>query len=195
MVSQVNIYDLFGTCYTTPEAKPELYTPSRLFLTDNGEADYKRFFTAKDYTPFVFKKSSSSKKALKEVPPCVYGQPIIDYFNSADVRTALHIRDDAKAWDLCRSPEDGFNYTSGINGSLDVYTELKGLYKILKFSGDTDGAVPTQGTQAWIRDLNWTVSRAWEPYYVDGQVAGYVEEREEGKFIFATVHGAGHMAP
>lgn len=30
---------------------------------------------------------------------------------------------------------------------------------------------------------------------VDGQVGGYVETREGGKFVFATIHGAGHMAP
>jgi serine carboxypeptidase-like clade 1 len=71
---------------------------------------------------------------------------------------------------------------------------LKGKYKILKFSGDTDGAVPTFGTQQWINDLNWTITEEWRPYMVNGQVGGYVEVREGG-FTFATIHGAGHMAP
>lgn len=70
---------------------------------------------------------------------------------------------------------------------------------MLKYSGDTDGSVPTQGTLDWIRELNWTVTDAWRPYYVmddNGaqQVAGYVEVRDGG-FTFASVHGAGHMAP
>jgi serine carboxypeptidase-like clade 1 len=46
---------------------------------------------------------------------------------------------------------------------------LKGLYKILKFSGDTDGAVPTLGTQKWIAELNWTVKEEWRPYFVNDQ--------------------------
>jgi serine carboxypeptidase-like clade 1 len=70
---------------------------------------------------------------------------------------------------------------------------------MLKFSGDTDGAVPTLGSQKWIAELNWTINEEWRPYYVldqggNQQVAGYVEVRDGG-FTFATIHGAGHMAP
>lgn len=86
---------------------------------------------------------------MKEVPPCVYGQPVIDYFNKPEVRKSLNILDSAASWDLCRSATDkpvGFDYTPNKAGSIDVYTQLKGKYRILKFSGDTDGAVPTQGT-------------------------------------------------
>jgi len=65
---------------------------------------------------------------------------------------------------------------------------------MLHFSGDTDGAVPTLGTQGWIATLNWPVTEAWRPYLVNGQVAGYLEAYHGG-FTFASVHGAGHMAP
>ena len=64
---------------------------------------------------------------------------------------------------------------------------------MLFYSGDTDGAVPTFGTLQWINELNWNVTSEWRPYMVSDQVAGYIEER--GEFTFATVHGAGHMAP
>lgn len=69
---------------------------------------------------------------------------------------------------------------------------------MLKFSGDTNGAVPTYGTRQWIRELNWTVTEEWRPYFVIdekgiNQLAGYVETRE-GNFTFATIHGAGHLA-
>lgn len=37
---------------------------------------------------------------------------------------------------------------------------------MLKYSGDTDGSVPTVGTLNWIKDLKWTVAEAWRPYYV-----------------------------
>lgn len=98
-------------------------------------------------------------------------------------------------WVLCRQK----GYTKLQEGSIEIYKKLKGQYRILKFSGDTDGAVPTYGTLQWIRDLDWTVTEEWRPYYVideagTKQVAGYVEARE-GNFTFASVHGAGHMAP
>ena len=70
---------------------------------------------------------------------------------------------------------------------------MKGKYKILKFSGDTDGAVPTYGTQQWIKELNWDVKQPWKPFYVNSQVAGYIEVRDG--LTFVTIHGAGHMAP
>lgn len=41
-------------------------------------------------------------------------------------------------------------------------------YKILFFSGDTDGAVPTYGTRRWLEDLSWDVKEAWRPWVTDG---------------------------
>lgn len=69
---------------------------------------------------------------------------------------------------------------------------------MIHFSGDVDGAVPTDGTLNWIRGMNRTIKEEWRPYYVtiDGakQLAGYVEEYDGG-LTFGSVHGAGHMAP
>jgi hypothetical protein len=42
--------------------------------------------------------------------------------------------------------------------------------------------------------LNWEVDEPWHPYYVNGQLGGYVETRDENNFVFASIHGAGHMA-
>ena len=65
---------------------------------------------------------------------------------------------------------------------------------MLHYSGDTDGAVATAGTQAWIATEDWNTTSEWAPYFVDAQVAGYWQEYEDS-FTFGTVHGAGHMAP
>ena len=52
------------------------------------------------------------------------------------------------------------DYTRGVEGSIDIYIAFKDkAYKILKYSGDTDGAVPTEGTKAWIADLGWDVTK------------------------------------
>jgi len=39
---------------------------------------------------------------------------------------------------------------------------------MLHFSGDTDGAVPTLGTQNWIAGLNLNTTEAWRPYFWNG---------------------------
>jgi serine carboxypeptidase-like clade 2 len=68
---------------------------------------------------------------------------------------------------------------------------------VLVYSGDTDGVIPTYGTKRWIEKLNWPVDqgKTWKQFMVDSQVGGYSESRDNGKFVFATIHGAGHMAP
>ena len=66
-------------------------------------------------------------------------------------------------------------------------------YKILFFSGDTDGAVPTFGSRRWIKMLNLPIKSAWRPWITDGQVSGYVINYQGLDFV--TIHGAGHMAP
>lgn len=169
----------------------ELYASSDMGMTRVGNdiKAYKKTYTAKDYTPFLFKNHPQGK-ILKEVPPCVYGTPIIEYFNSDVVRKLLHIPDKVQAFDFCT---DKITYNIGQKGSQWVYTELQNKYRIIFFSGDTDGAVPTYGSLQWINLLNWEVKEPWRAYFVEGQVAGYIEERSG--LTFATVHGAGHMAP
>jgi len=78
-------------------------------------------------------------------------------------------------------------------GSLWIYKVLKNKYKILIYSGDTDGAVNTYGTKRWLQELNWNVTSAWGPWYSQGQIAGYMQSYDGLDFV--TVHGAGHLAP
>ena len=65
---------------------------------------------------------------------------------------------------------------------------------MLFISGDTDLAVSTTGTLAWLKDMNQTVLENWRSYSADNQqVAGFTVKYEG--LIFATVKGAGHMVP
>jgi len=107
---------------------------------------YKKGFTAMEYTPWLYRHIAQDEKHLQSLPPCTFGIPLLEYFNSETVRTALHIDDSTQAWDMC---SDSIFYTSDyVNGSLAKYLAFKNSnkYRILKFSGDTDGAVPTWGT-------------------------------------------------
>lgn len=142
-------------------------------------------YTAADYTPFLGLEGSG-------LPPCTFGTPILEYYGRSDVREALNIPADVQEWTLC-SMKIAIEYHRG-QGSQWVYEALKDKYKMLHFSGDTDGAVPTIGTEKWIASMKWDVDEKWRSYLWEGQVAGYLE-KYAGELTFATVHGAGHMAP
>ncbi len=72
---------------------------------------------------------------------------------------------------------------------------MKDKYKIMFYSGDTDGAVPTYGSRRWITGLGWAEKDdgQWRPWYTNGQVSGYVQNYDGLDFV--TIHGVGHMAP
>ena len=111
------------------------------------------------------------------------------YFNRADVRKAFHILPEVGKWAGC----GGGDYEPQVEASLWIYKVLRGHMRILKYSGDSDGAVPTVGTRRWIEKLNWEIKGPYRPWIVDNQVAGYVENRDGMDFV--TIHGVGHMAP
>jgi hypothetical protein len=56
---------------------------------------------------------------------------------------------------------------------MSVLTRLHSCFLFYN-SGDLDMVIPYVGTHAWIKSLNLTVSEEWEPWFVDGQVAGLV---------------------
>jgi hypothetical protein len=140
LTSNINVYDVFGKCWTTttsPFLNGHHHKHEERMLQSG-----KNYMTAAEYTPFLNRFKRTGDDIVKMAPPCVYAKPIQDYFRNDTVKTALHVSADANAWDYCAD----INYTSGVNASYDIYVALKGKYKILKYSGDTDGAVPTYGT-------------------------------------------------
>ena len=60
--------------------------------------------------------------------------------NSDAVRTALHIPSSVQSWDLCKT---GSSYKMEPDASQWIYEALAGKIKMLHYSGDSDGAVPT----------------------------------------------------
>lgn len=127
------------------------------------------------------------------IPLCVYALPVYYYLNNRIVMDALHIPKTVTKWDFCTDKGD-LSYAKNRSGSIEIYTQLRGKYRVLVYSGDTDGVVPTYGTKAWIHNLGWPVDKKYKQFFVDNQVGGYSESRDNGNFVFATIHGAGHMA-
>lgn len=186
-VSLINSYNIFGTCWRGNQSNVRMG-----FVSDAQEH---KLLSEKQYTPFLGKyKNNFRSRNLRELPPCAWGGPIVDYFNNPLVLSQLNIDPKSPKWDFCSD----INYTPNQNATQWIYPLLKDKYNMLKYSGDADGAVPTYGTQAWINDLNWDIIEPWRPYYITNmygqQVGGYVERRS-GNLWFASIHGAGHQAP
>lgn len=106
----------------------------------------------------------------------------------------MNIPDSIGDWGMCNYT---FNYSSSTKGSQWIWEEMKNSgkdYRLLKYSGDTDGAVPTIGTEHWIKELNWPILEKYRPFFLEsGELGGYIEVRDG--LTFATVHGSGHMVP
>lgn len=94
---------------------------------------------------------------------------------------------------MCQGDESKFEYYPQEEASKWIYNVLKNKIKILFYSGDTDGALPTSGSKAWIKTLNWTRKEDTRQWKTDLQVSGFVEQYDGMDLI--TVHGTGHMAP
>ena len=90
LTRDVNVYNIYGICYGTEE-NPQM----------NGK---RKGVTAQQYTPWIYK----GREELNDssLPPCTFGVPIMEYFDRADVRAALHISDLIGEWELCTNNID-----------------------------------------------------------------------------------------
>lgn len=182
LVEKVNVYDVYRECYYDDGSNR---VGSAMI---NGQLKtYKKGMTAHEYTPFLFKRNP---ELLKIVPPCIYGSGTTDFFNRQDVRDAFHVETD-QVWEMCT---DRIDYDSGEIASQWIYPILKehGI-RAMHFSGNADGAVPTQGTRDWIESLGWKTIRPYSPFYIENkQVGGFVKEYEG--ITYTSIQGIGHMA-
>ncbi|KAI9402600.1 hypothetical protein POPTR_001G291800v4 [Populus trichocarpa] len=126
---------------------------------------------------------------------------IYGWANGETVRDALHIRKGTiKDWRRCNKT---LAYSYNVESTVDYHRNLtKKPYRSLIYSGDHDMTIPYIGTHEWIESLNLTIKYDWEPWFVDGQVAGYAmlyadnaQDYITYDLTFATVKGGGHTAP
>jgi carboxypeptidase C (cathepsin A) len=189
----VNIYDVYRKCYPSFQ---------KFSNYNNKNKSY-------NYTPWLFKGLSNKfsinknfleyleedkKPNLKLTPPCTDSFGPDKFFNDVSVKLSLNVRTDL-TWEMC-SEQLGMRYKLDEKASYYLYPKLitSGL-RILIFSGDTDGAVPYNGSQKWISNLKLPVKSAWRSWRADdaNNIAGY-RTIYEG-LTFVTVKGTGHMVP
>ncbi|XP_068657169.1 serine carboxypeptidase-like 2 [Aristolochia californica] len=123
-----------------------------------------------------------------------YGYMLSSHWaNNDTVQQALNIRKGSiREWQRCNY---FITYKSDVPSSLEYHQKLSSKgYRALVYSGDHDITCPYLGTQAWIRDLNFSIVSDWRSWWVTGQVAGYTRTYSNN-MTFATVKGGGHTAP
>ncbi|KAJ1460104.1 serine carboxypeptidase-domain-containing protein [Pelagophyceae sp. CCMP2097] len=125
-------------------------------------------------------------------------EPPVSWLRQPAVMAAMHVNP-AIEWSECANIP--YNSTA-VNLPRDVYPKLLARIKVLVFSGDADGCVPTFGSARWTKELAESLGLAptasWAPWAVDRQVAGYVTtwaNPDGHAYSFATIKDAGHMVP
>jgi serine carboxypeptidase-like clade 2 len=135
-----------------------------------------------------------SNTPLPNVPcPSQLGDLLGSYLNRADVQKALGVKGTIR-WSECTDNIDYDITGRNMNPLYETFFKNKPGFKILVYSGDLDIlTVPFGYTQPCIAKLSGIPVSAWQPWFVNGATAGYVEEYD--KYTFATLKGAGHEAP
>lgn len=177
---ELNWYDLYRKNYDLAAASPRLGS-----TVIGGETrTYRRGMTMAEYTPWAAHILDSRSAHTRN------GDYLSDYMNREDVRAAFNLDDSVPAWEMC---SETLRYQVAEKASFWIYPELRNKYKLMFYSGDTDGAVPTYGTKQWIKELGWDVVEPWRQWLTNGTPSGYVEKYDGLDFV--TVKGVGHMAP
>lgn len=198
----INIYDVYRECKSSPT--PQINEKRVMMKTlkaasDNYKFNVSRlrhshlsFLDEEDYLSLFNADETEEELGLWPDTECL-DEPYTDSFlNRLDIKKKLHVREDIH-YHQCTE----LDYKIG-KASLDIYKNslIASDLKIWFFAGDTDGAVPFNGALKWIKKLNLNITKdkQYRPWYVNQQVAGYVQDYQEG-LTYITVRGAGHMVP
>jgi len=132
--------------------------------------------------------------------PCI-DATTTTYLNRPDVRAALHVDSRAPSqWVDCSDAlNQAYSCSDTLVSMVPVYSAfLHTGRRVLVYSGDVDGIVPTLATLRWTGQLPEIQTQQWRPWEDrDGQMAGVEVDSEvgPGRLVVQTVRGAGHMVP
>ena len=170
LIQDLNIYDLYRTQYGntgSSSSKKSMRLTSeereRTVMIDGIEKKYRLGHTASEINPL-----RKQKKNLRQ--ELILGDSMSDYINRPEVRAAFNIPSWVQGFSDC-SDSIGDSYLALREGSIWIYHILLGYsdwYKLLHYSGDTDGAVATLATRKWIAAQDWKVTNEWRPWTTDG---------------------------
>ena len=129
--------------------------------------------------------------------PCGGGGALTKWVTDPRVKAALHVAPNAQY----HSGDNGvgFSYNVTFPSALPLMKRLQtGVdgVRVLVYNGATDPGISVIRTSNWTYDLRFPVEEAWRPWVQPNSsiVLGHVVQWQ-GKFVQATVLGAGHMVP
>jgi len=122
--------------------------------------------------------------------PCIDSEGATIWLNKKEVQEALHVNTNLQNWTIC---SDTLIYKRSVTSTLYLFDELLDNYRALIYNGDTDLACNFLGDQWGVASLGKTLIRDRRPWYVNKQVAGFVDQYDQ--ITFTTVKGIGHMVP
>lgn len=190
MTSGINQYNILADCAG--------FTPHKMYSI---VPELEILYRGSPVAALLKKKLMQSVSGLlTDTPPCLNYTSLTKYLNNPYVKTALHISTSAPdSWTPC-SVDVGQKYHRIYNDMAQTYismlNNLGQKIRILVYNGDLDTACNFLGNQWFVDNLGAEDEVAWRPWiYSDGseQIAGFI--KEYSKIAFATVKGAGHMAP
>ena len=136
----------------------------------------------------------------EDYDPCMQvGLP--KWLNRADVQRALHVNRTTPlpvAWQeispVLRYSMDSM-YSDATQHYRNFFADKSGAesWRILIYSGISDGAVPFRGTERWVRCLGRPVVNNWHTWTADKQVAGLVMDYD--RLSLCSIRTTGHMVP
>lgn len=135
-------------------------------------------------------------------PPCVDSEGIDKFLDNPNNRKLMGIPDGMPPYSMCN--DNGFRYDRSTTGSYWVYQRLVPLnkYRIVKYSGDSDPAVPYSGTIKWVNKLRKQLKLGTQLYWKPWTTKTANGKQNSGslwqftrKFSLFRFKGVGHMAP
>jgi len=113
-------------------------------------------------------------------------ETILDYLNREDVRGAMHVPLEVKAFTAIKND---LVYLPNFEGTGWIYEVFrKHGYQMLHIMGTSDGILSMSGMWKWLRAVGFKASSPWAPWLSDdGQLLGFSKEYDE--FKLATIHG------
>jgi carboxypeptidase C (cathepsin A) len=115
---------------------------------------------------------------------------VTSFMNLDATKAALHVSANIE-WSECSD----IDYSILDKATQWIYPKLQHKYRMAHYSGDTDGVVPTIGTEQWMEDLGWPITKARKAWMAEEYLLGGYTQSREGNLDLITIHGCGHMTP
>ena len=186
--------------YRWPVANIDLYNlDAPVCLNSNGRpAEITRLGSQSNkFSPRTSSSTEPCNVGDDPYNPCLWGQ-MVAWLNRLDVQKALHVNQTLPVTWNAMSNVMSYNMDSMFSDATQHYRNYFAdagakNWRILIYSGISDAAVPSRGTERWVRCLGRPIKKDWRSWTIDEQVAGLVIDYD--RISYLTIRTTGHTVP